>query len=128
MVGFFAREAKALAAVVTDLSSKVKDLREQISVLEIEKAQHEESFEKKEREIEHKLGLHRRQVEQDVVLAKREATVSLREENLAADRKRFEEQMAFIEKRFTEQTEYLKGIIGDLAERLPSMKIAARIK
>lgn len=61
------------------------------------------------------------------MLAKHEATVSLREENLAADRKRFEEQMAFVEKRFTEQTEYLKGIIGDLSERLPSLKMTADV-
>ena len=58
---------------------------------------------------------------------KREATLSVREENLAADRKLFEEQMAFHEKRFTEEVSYLKQIIGDIAERLPTANFTGKL-
>ncbi len=105
---------------VVDLSAKVKSLREEKEKLEIEKAQREEAFARKEREIEHKIGLERKRQEFELASGKREATLSVREENLAADRKRFEEQMAFHEKRFTEEVSYLKQIIGDIAERLPT--------
>src|SRR4051812_27941249 len=70
---------------VTDLAKKVKELRQQVETLEIEKDRAEEDFERREREIEHKIGLERKRQEFEVAAAKREAVVSLREENLAAD-------------------------------------------
>lgn len=45
-----------------DLSKKVTDLREQVEKLEIEKGRKQEAFDRREREIEHKLGLHKEQV------------------------------------------------------------------
>ena len=111
---------------VSDLSARVKELREQVEKLEIEKGRKTEEFEKREREIEHKVGLERKRQEFEVTAAKREAVLAVKEENLAADRKRFEDQMAFHEKRFTEEVGYLKAIIGDLAERLPTMHIEGK--
>ena len=112
---------------VADLSARVKELRTQVETLEIEKARKTEEFERRDREIEHKVGLERKRQEFELDAAKREAILSVGEKNLEADRKRFEEQMAFVEKRFTEQVDYLKGIIGQLSERLPSMDIHAEM-
>lgn len=79
-----------------------------------------EKYEAREREIEHMLGLERKRTEFEVTSAKREAVLTVREENLKADRERFESQMSFHEKRFTEEVGYLKEMIGTLAERLPT--------
>lgn len=112
---------------VTDAHAELVKLREQIETLKIEKGRKEEEFAKKERETEHKVGLERKRQEFEITASKREATLAVREENLAADRKRFEEQMEFHDKRFTEEVGYLKAIIGQLSERLPSMNISARM-
>ena len=114
-------------STVTDLNAKIGKFRENITDLQIQKAKREEEFARKEREIEHKVGLHKTQTEQAITLAKREAIVTVREENLTADRKRFEDQMTFVTENFNKQTDYLKTIIGDLAERLPSLAMTADI-
>ena len=110
-----------------DLSRKVRGLQEQIEKLEIEKGRKDEEFARKEREVEHKVGLERKRSEFEVVASKREAILSVKEENLAADRKRFEDQMEFHERRFSEEVGYLKAIIGELAERLPSLSMTAKL-
>lgn len=112
---------------ISDLTAKVRELKEKISELEISKSKREEEFARKEREIEHKVGLHKSQVEQDIVLAKREATVAVREANLQADRDRFEQQMKFVTENFDKQATYLQKIISDLAARLPSLDMTADI-
>lgn len=114
---------KELAALseVEAATARVVDLQKQIATLEIQKAGLEEVFARKERETEHKLGLERTRQQQELALAKREATLSVREEALVADRKRFTEQLDFHEKRFTDEVGYLKELIGDLAARLPTM-------
>ena len=119
-------DLKGIRSVV-DLAAKVKALREEKEKLEIEAARRDEAFARKEREIEHKVGLERKRQEFELASGKREATLSVREENLAADRKRFEEQMAFHEKRFTEEVSYLKQIIGDIAERLPTANFTGKL-
>jgi hypothetical protein len=110
---------------VTDLSVKVKSLREQVEKLEIEKGRKDEEFERKEREIEHKVGLERKRQEFELASGKREATLAVREENLKADRKRFEEQMKFHEERFTAEVGYLKEMLSDIVQRLPSAEFTA---
>ena len=119
-------DLKGIRSVV-DLAAKVKALREEKEKLEIEAARRDEAFARKEREIEHKVGLERKRQEFELASGKREATLSVREENLAADRKLFEEQMAFHEKRFTEEVSYLKQIIGDIAERLPTANFTGKL-
>jgi predicted nuclease with TOPRIM domain len=119
-------ELKGLRSV-TDLNKKVKELRGQIETLEIEKERADEDFARREREIEHKIGLERKRQEFEVEAAKREATVSLREENLAADRQRFESQMEFQTERFTKEVGYLKDIIKQLADRLPTTELSGTV-
>lgn len=108
---------------VADLSAKVWSLREQVEVLEIEKARKQEEFAREKREIEHKVGLERKRQEFEVTAATREATLAAREENLTADRKRFEDQMKFHEKRFGEEVGYLKGMIEQILGRLPDVSV-----
>lgn len=110
-----------------DLLDTLRTLRQSISSLEIEKGRKQEEFDRRERETEHKVGLERKRSEFEASAAKREATLSVREENLAADRKRFEEQMTFHDKRFTEEVGYLKSLIESLAERLPSLEMTADV-
>ncbi len=113
---------------VADLSSKVRDLRSQVEMLEIEKARKQEEFDRREREIEHKVGLERKRQEMELTAGKREAALAVREENLAADRKRFEEQMAFHDKRFTEEVGYLKGLMEQLMTRLPDVSASVELR
>jgi hypothetical protein len=110
------------------LSAEVLELREEKNGLIIDKNLIEEKYEKREREIEHKLGLERTRQEQELKLGLREQTVAIQEKNLVADRKRFEDQMQFHEKRFTEEVSYLKDMIKPLLEALPKMTIKETVR
>jgi hypothetical protein len=117
-------ELKGLRTV-TDLGQKVRQQREELETLKIEKARREEEFAKREREIEHKVGLERKRQEQDLAAAKREATLDVREENLKADRERFEKEMKFQSDRFTQEVGYLKETLGEVLKRLPTAEFTA---
>lgn len=109
-------------------AGKITKLREELETLRIEKARKEEEFARKEREIEHKVGLERKRQEFEIEQARRETAVTVREENLSADRKRFEEQLEFHQQRFETEVKYLHEMAEKLMERLPSaeIKIARR--
>lgn len=109
------------------MSGQIVRLREELETLRIEKARKDEEHAKREREVEHKVGLERKRQEFEMEQAKREATVSVREENLKADRTRFEEQLKFHETRFTAEVGYLKDMITEVMKRLPSAEIVANI-
>lgn len=111
-----------------DLGAEVKKLQSDIEKLTIEKGRKEEEFARKEREIEHKVGLERKRQEFELSSGKKEAELNVREENLKADRKRFEDQMSFHEKRFTEEVTYLKDMIGQVMERLPNVAVTGTLK
>ena len=113
---------------LADLNKEAKALREKLETLEIEKDRKDEVFAKKEREIEHKVGLERTRQKFESEQAKREATVTVREENLTADRNRFEEQMKFQQERFTEEVTYLKDMVGQVLKRLPDASIYTEVK
>ena len=108
---------------IQQLNIRIKGLREELEIEKIEKDRKDEVFAKKEREIEHKVGLERTRQKFESEQAKREATVTVREENLTADRTRFEDQMKFQQDRFTEEVKYLKDMVGQVLKRLPSAEI-----
>lgn len=116
---------KAVEDVRNGLGSlkDIAKLKSEIEKLTIEKDRREEEFKRREREVEHKVGLERERQKFETEQAKREATVAVREENLKADRERFEAQLKFHEERFTSEVTYLKEIIGDISDRLPTMEI-----
>ncbi len=113
---------------ISDLNKEVRALRESAEKEKIEKDRKDETFAKKEREIEHKVGLERTRQKFESEQSKREATVTVREENLTADRNRFEEQMKFQQERFTEEVTYLKEMVGQVLKRLPSAEIYTEVK
>lgn len=113
------KDAESALKLTGDLTKLKKDLE----TLKIEKDRKEEEFKTREREIEHKVGLERKRQEFEVGAAKREALVTVREENLKADRSRLEEQMKFQNDRFTSEVSYLKDMMGQMLERLPSANI-----
>lgn len=110
---------------VSDLSNRVKELRGQVETLEIEKGRREEEGARREREVEHKIGLERKRQAFELESGKRDAVLKVREENLAADRKRFEEQMKFHDERFTAEVGYLKEMLTEIVKRLPSAEFTA---
>jgi len=105
------------------LSIQVKKLKEQVADLEINKAKKQEEFDRKEREIEHKVGLVKKQQEMELKLAVREAKVETAADNLEADRKRFADEMQFQNDRFTSEVGYLKDMIGEILGRLPHVNV-----
>lgn len=111
----------------TDLTEKVKDLRETIETLKIERSRIQEEHAKREREIEHKLGLERKRQEMELELAKREAVLDVNEKNLQSERDQFEKQMEFIQERMATETGYLKDMIGEVLARLPDAKIMMNV-
>lgn len=111
-----------------DVASHIVKLREELETLKIEKGRKEEEFAKKEREIEHKVGLERKRQEFEIQQAKREAIVGVKEENLKADQARFAEQLKFHEDRFTKEVGYLKDMLGEMLKRLPSAEITIEEK
>lgn len=110
------------------LEEQIVKLKEELETQKIEKARKDEEFARREREIEHKVGLERKRQEFEIGQAKREASVTIREENLKQDRERFEKQLKFHEDRFTAEVGYLKEMLGDMMKRLPSAEITTHIE
>ena len=111
---------------VSTLSADVLKLREKIVTLEIEKSKKEEEFDKRERELRHMIGLEKKRQEFEVEQAKRETTVKVREENLAADKLRFEENLKFNTERFEKMEKYLKDMLSDILKRLPDVNLTIK--
>lgn len=105
----------------------VAELKAAIEDLKIEKARREEEFARREREVEHKVGLERKRQEFEIAQAKRETEVKVREENLKADKDRFQAEMEFQRKRLEEEVSSLRTLVQKMLERLPSAEIYAEI-
>ena len=116
-------EAKTFLAKyksVAELSAAIEDLK-------IEKGRREEEYARREREVEHKVGLERKRQEFEIAQAKRETTVAVREENLKADKERFKAEMDFQRKRLEEEVSSLRELVQKMMERLPSAEIYAEL-
>ena len=111
-----------------ELATSVLNLKKQINDLEIDKSKLKEQHEKEERELRHMIGLEKKRQEFEIEQSKRETKLTVQQENLAADKKRFEDQMKFHETRFTEEVSYLKEMIGNVLERLPNVSAAFETK
>jgi SMC interacting uncharacterized protein involved in chromosome segregation len=104
------------------LSTRVVSLEREKTKKEIELDRVKEQHERERREIEHMVGLHKKRTEQEIEIAKREQVVTLREENLKADRDRFEQQMEFMQKRMEGELERLNGLTSEILDRLPKIE------
>lgn len=113
-----------------DAAKGVNDLKRQITDLEISKAKIVEDNAREKREVTHMVGLERKRQEfeaeqamKSIENARAEAVLEVREKNLDAERKAFEKSMKFREERFTEEVGYLKGLMGQILERLPTVTV-----
>ena len=113
-------------AVGLELATSVLNLKRQINDLEIEKSKLREAHEREERELRHMIGLEKKRQEFEIEQSKRETKLTIQQENLAADKKRFEDQMKFHETRFTEEVGYLKEMISNVLERLPNVNMEVK--
>lgn len=105
------------------LTAEVVTLKRQIADLEIQKSKKEEYAARQERELRHMIGLEKKRQEVEIEAAKRETQIAIRESNLAADKKRFEEQLKFNNERFEKMEGYLKDMMGQVLERLPTVTV-----
>ena len=109
------------------LEAKIATLKEELETVRIEKGRKDEEFARKEREIEHKVGLERKRQEFEITQAKREATVEIKEKNLENERALFEKQMEYYEAQSEKRLQSLEGIIKPLLKALPTAEIIARL-
>jgi hypothetical protein len=117
------RQEKQIVSQEVELSNEIVRLKTALTELKIEKGRVEEANAKEARELTHMIGLEKKRQEVEITQAKKDATLAVREENLAADRKRFDEQMAFREKRFDEEVGYLKEMLAQILTRLPTVTV-----
>src|SRR6267154_747357 len=109
-------------------TKKIDALTKQIADLEIKRDQKLEEFTRKEREVEHKIGLERKRQEFEIDQAKRETEVKVREENLAADKERFKTEMDFQRKHLEGEIGSLRELVTQMLKRLPSAEIYAEVR
>lgn len=103
------------------------DLAAEIEQLKIEKGRREEDFARDRREIEHATGLHRKQSEWERKKAVDEAKITVREENLSAERQRFADQIDFQKQQIKAEVDRMEKLITGLMERLPTITVEKSI-
>lgn len=112
------------------LSGELEGLQKQIAKLTIDKDRIVEDNAREKREVTHMVGLERKrqefeaeQAKQSVATARTEAMLEVREENLAAERTAFEQHMKFQNDRFEAEVGYLKDLMGQILDRLPTVTV-----
>lgn len=118
-----ARKERDDARDQVKLADEIVGLKKELVDLEIKKDRTAEAHEREKREVTHMVGLEKKRQEFEIDQAKRETTVTVREENLAADRARFEQQMTFTTERFQSEVGYLKDLMGEVLDRLPTVTV-----
>ena len=116
------RQLKGLDQV-GDLTAEIIALKKKVTDLEIQRSQKQEEWDKGDRELRHMIGLEKKRQEFEIEQAKKETMVTVREENLAADKTRFSEEMKFQRERFEKEVSYLKDMMGDILARLPNINM-----
>ena len=120
--------------VERDATKRVKQLQEQISRLEIDKAKIVEDNDRKIRETTHMVGLERKrqefeaeQARKGIEHARKEAILEVQTENLETERAAFVKEMKFREERFTQEVGYLKDLMTQILDRLPTVTVDRQI-
>jgi len=121
------REAEEGARKRLVLLNSVTDLKKQIADLEIQRDKKQEEFARREREVEHKVGLERKRQEFEIAAAKRETGLAVREENLSADKDRFKTEMDFQRQLLESEVKSLRELVAEMLKRLPSAEIITTI-
>ena len=117
-----------------DALKRVKSLQEQISRLEIDKGKLVEDNDRKIRETTHMVGLVRKRQEFEAEQAKKgieharaQAILEVQRENLETERAAFVKEMKFREERFTQEVGYLKDLMTQILDRLPTVTVDRQI-
>ena len=131
----FLETAKRQADELAKLSGEIKalrlekdqtldliSLRKSVEDLKLEKGRLVEENDRKIRETEHRVGLLRKQQEQDVANTKRETTLTVREENLSKDQERFKAEMEFQRTHLQQEIDRIDDILKKVLERLPNVE------
>lgn len=108
-------------------SLEALDLKKEIVRLEVERDKKKEEWDRREREIEHKVGLERKRQEFEIEQSKREAAVAVKEANLEADKQRFKDEMDFQRKHLEGEIGALRDMVGQLLKALPTAEIIATV-
>src|SRR4051812_46799163 len=108
---------------VSALSEQVLNLKREIAGLEISKSKQKEDHDRQERELRHMIGLEKKRQEVEIVQSKKDTELTVREGNLAAEKKRFEENLKFNTERFEKMEGYLKSMMTDILARLPNVNM-----
>lgn len=115
-------EVKAMTEV-RDRTAEVQRLGEQIEQLRLEKGRLTEEHAREVRETEHRVGLLRKQQDQELTHAKRMTELEVREGNLKAERDRFEKDMAFQHRQLQGEVDRIDGVLKAILERLPVIDV-----
>jgi len=107
--------------------AEVTRLRKELEVAKIEKDRQDETFARKEREIEHKVGLEKKRQEQELDLVKKEVALEAREKGVVEREKAFEDRMKFMQERFEAEVKYQRELLERMMKRLPSAEIIATL-
>ncbi len=108
------------------LTDEVVSLKRQITELEIAEDKLKERHARERREVEHQVGLQRKRQDFEINAAKRDTELTVREENLQAERERFNRDMDFQREELKNQIGYLKELMEKLFERLPSASMTLK--
>ncbi|HEY8057133.1 MAG TPA: hypothetical protein VID94_00210 [Acidimicrobiales bacterium] len=118
----------------SELVVEANALRESIAKLNIDKDRIVEANAREKREVTHMVGLERKRQEfeaeearKGIERAREEAVLDVRQENLKAERDAFQKEMDFREQRFTAEVGYLKDLMAQILERLPTVTVDRQI-
>jgi hypothetical protein len=110
------------------LSDQVEALKRTVSDLEIQRDRKQEEFDKREREIQHKLGLERKRMEFETKAAEDNARLAVREENLKAEKDRFTDEMKFMRERMEKEVDQLNNLLHEVMQMVPKVNVDRRIR
>lgn len=94
----------------------------------IEQDRKDEEFARKEREIDHKIGLERQRMAQEKEAVTTQAKLEVREENLVAEKDRFTQEMKFMRERMDKEVDQLKDMTANLMNLIPKVNVDRRIR
>lgn len=120
------RSAVALETERERLHQDAEALRKEVSELRLDKACREEDYARRERELEHKVGLERLRQEAEKTATRREALLDVKETALKKDQDRFTEQLKFHEDRFSKEVSYLKELLEQVLQALPQVQFRGK--
>lgn len=108
---------------VSGLEEEIARLKAAKVDLELNADRTKEQHDRKLREVEHAVGLQQKTATFEQEKATQEATLKVREENLAAERAEFERQLTFNTEQLTKVQEFMQTNFSAVLNRLPTVTV-----